>query len=139
MLAQNERSPRPTALPPLAVYFDGKCGLCAREISYYQRIAPAGAFDWRDVARDRAALEPLGVSQADALRQLHAQDAQGAVYVGVDAFIAIWRRLRWWRRLAPIVGAPIIRPCAQWLYRRFAAWRFSRLDHCQIALKEDAR
>ncbi len=117
----------------ITVYYDGKCGLCSREIAYYRRIAPEGVFDWRDVARDPAPLREIGVSQADALRLLHARDDAGRLHVGVDAFIAVWRGLPWWRRLAPVAGAPVVRPAANWLYRRFATWRFQRLDHCRIA------
>ena len=120
----------------ITVFYDGKCGLCSREIAYYRRIAPDGRFNWRDAARDPSALNDIGVTQADALMHLHAQDAQGRLRIGVDAFIAIWRELPWWRRLAPIVAAPLIRPAAGWIYRRFAAWRFARLSHCQIALKD---
>lgn len=117
----------------ITVYYDGMCGLCSREINYYRRIAPDGAFGWRDVARDAGAAAEIGVDQADALRLLHALDGTGRLHVGVDAFIAIWRGLPWWRRLAPVVALPIIRPMTGWIYRRFAAWRFRRLGHCQIA------
>ena len=121
----------------ITVFYDGKCGLCSREIAYYRRIAPENRFIWRDAARDPEALGAHGILQADALRLLHAQDDQGRLRVGVDAFITIWRALPWWRRLAPIVAAPVIRPCADWLYRKFAAWRFSRLTHCQIAAADE--
>ncbi|MCI4663841.1 MAG: DUF393 domain-containing protein [Neomegalonema sp.] len=121
----------------IKVYYDGKCGLCSREIAYYKRIAPSGRFDWRDASRDRSVLAERGVSQADALRWMHAEDDAGALHVGVDAFIVIWRGLPWWRRLAPIIAAPVVRPAASWVYRRFAAWRFSRLTHCQLAAADE--
>lgn len=120
----------------LTVYFDGKCGLCSREITYYKGIAPEGAIDWRDIARDPAPLEALGVSQADALMLLHARAPDGQILVGVDAFTAIWRALPYWRRLAPIVDAPGVRHIANWMYRSFAAWRFRRQPHCMIAASE---
>ncbi|MGB2492066.1 MAG: DCC1-like thiol-disulfide oxidoreductase family protein, partial [Candidatus Puniceispirillum sp.] len=50
----------------IQIYFDGKCGLCSKEIRYYQHIAPEGIFAWHDVATDPAPLQPLGVEQADA-------------------------------------------------------------------------
>ena len=34
----------------ITVFYDGKCGLCAREIGYYRRIAPDGVFVWQDVS-----------------------------------------------------------------------------------------
>ena len=55
----------------IEVFFDGKCGLCSKEISYYQGIAPVGIFVWKDIANDPAPLQEHGITQADALRHLH--------------------------------------------------------------------
>ena len=119
----------------LTVYYDGKCGLCRREIEYYRRVAPDGRFVWLDIATDPAGLAGLDISQADALRRLHARDASGSIYVGVAAFIAIWQRLNYWRYLAMIVKLPLLQPFVAFAYDRFADYRFSRLDHCQIATR----
>lgn len=122
----------------IIVLYDGLCGLCSKEIRYYQRIAPEGVFDWRDVARYPAAAADLGVSRVDALRELHARDAEGRDHVGVDAFILIWRQMKGWRRLAWVTALPGIRQVARFVYRKGAAWRFRRLDHCQLAMQEAA-
>lgn len=116
----------------IQIYFDGKCGLCSKEIRYYQRIAPEGLFAWYDIATDPTPLLPLDVNQADALRRLHAKDSQNNIHIGVDAFIAIWRHLPGWRFLAAFVSVPGIRHCANFAYARFADYRFKRLPHCQI-------
>ena len=119
----------------LTVYYDGKCGLCRREIEYYKRVAPADQFVWLDIASDPAVLADLDISQADALRRLHARDSFGNIYVGVAAFIAIWRGLNYWRYLAMIIDLPLLQPVAAFAYDRFADYRFSRLTHCQIATR----
>ena len=119
----------------LTVYYDGKCGLCRREIEYYKRVAPADRFVWLDIATDPAGLADLNISQADALRRLHARDEFGAVYVGVAAFVAIWQGLNYWRYLAIVVNLPLLKPLAAFTYDRFADYRFSRLTHCQIAAR----
>jgi predicted DCC family thiol-disulfide oxidoreductase YuxK len=121
----------------ITVFYDGKCGLCRREIEHYKRIAPVDVFDWVDITVDSSSLERLGVAYADGLKLLHAQDSQGKLYVGVDAFILIWKQISRWRVLAYIVGAGFIRPTAGIAYSAFAAWRFNRLAHCQIATKAD--
>lgn len=113
----------------IRVFYDGKCGLCRREIEHYKRIAPVGVFDWVDITVDASSLEKLGIAYADGLKLLNAQDAQGKLHVGVDAFILIWRQIPRWRVLASIVGAGFIRRVANIAYRAFAAWRFNRLDH----------
>ena len=117
----------------MIVYFDGKCGLCSKEIRYYQRIAPANIFEWSDIATDPAPLAAHGIAQADALRRLHVQDHEGRWHIGVAAFVAIWRHLPYWQWLAPLVALPGIFHIADFLYRRFADYRFTRLPHCQIA------
>jgi len=119
----------------LTVYYDGKCGLCRREIEYYKRVAPADRFVWLDIATDPASLADLDISQADALRRLHARDASGVVYVGVAAFSAIWQGLNYWRYLAMIVNLPFLKPLAAFTYDRYADYRFSRLTHCQLAAR----
>ena len=117
----------------LTVYYDGKCGLCRREIEYYKRVAPPDRFLWQDIANDPSSLADLGVSQSDALRRLHARDAAGNVYVGATAFIAIWQYLNYWRYLALICKLPLLKALASFVYDRFADYRFSRLTHCQLA------
>ncbi len=119
----------------LTVYYDGKCGLCRREIEYYKRVAPVDRFVWLDIATDPASLADLNISQSDALRRLHARDSSGAIFVGVNAFIAIWQGLNYWRYLAMIVNIPLLQPLAAFAYDRFADYRFSRLTHCQIAAR----
>ena len=118
----------------VTVYFDGKCGFCAKEIRYYQKIAPAGIFSWCDIAHDPSLLAPLGISQADALRWLHTRDGAGKLHIGLDGFILIWQQLHiGWRFLAILASLPVMHPVLGWVYQRFAAYRFARLDHCQIA------
>ena len=119
----------------IRVFYDGKCGLCRREIEHYKRIAPVGGFDWVDITVDASSLEKLGIAYADGLKLLHAQDAKGKLHVGFDAFILIWQQIPRWRVLASIVSAGFIRRVANIAYRTFAAWRFNRLAHCQIAIK----
>jgi len=120
----------------ITVFYDGKCGLCRREIDHYRRVAPKNIFVWQDITMDATALEKLGIAYADGLKLLHARDAQGKLYVGVDAFLLIWRQIPRWRMLAAFVSLPFVRTLAKLLYRSFAAWRFKRLSHCQAAILE---
>lgn len=116
----------------ITVFYDGKCGLCRREIAHYKRIAPVGVFDWVDITIDESAIQQIGISYTEGLKLLHATDAKGKLHVGVDAFLLIWQQIPRWRVLAIIVSLPILRPVANSAYRAFAAWRFNRLAHCQI-------
>ena len=70
----------------IEVFFDGKCGLCSKEIAYYQRIAPSGVFVWEDIATDSSPLAAHQISKSDALRYLHVRDAAGNWHIGAAAF-----------------------------------------------------
>ena len=117
----------------IEVFYDGKCGLCSKEISYYQGIAPVGIFVWMDIANDPAPLQGFGITQAEALRHLHVRDTDGQWHKGAAAFIIIWKHLSYWRFLSAFVGLPIIRHIASMLYNKFADYRFAKLAHCQVA------
>jgi predicted DCC family thiol-disulfide oxidoreductase YuxK len=116
----------------IEVFFDGKCGLCSREIAYYQNIAPSGIFAWTDIATDASPLAAHQISQVDALRHLHVRDAAGGWHIGAAAFLVIWQQLRYWRFLAVLVGLPIIRQIAAMVYNRFADYRFASLPIARL-------
>lgn len=123
----------------ISVFYDGKCGLCRKEIEHYKRIAPAAVFEWVDITVDTSTIEKMGISYADGLKLLHAQDSNGKLYVGVDVFLLIWRQIPRWRILEIVVASPFIRPIANCVYRSFATWRFKRLSHCQRANQLDEK
>jgi len=118
----------------ITVFYDGKCGLCRREINHYIRIAPSGIFAWVDITVTPEPFTALGYKVSDGLAALHVRDAGGKMHVGVDAFIAIWRQLPRWRALAVVAGLPLIHPLARMLYRIFARWRFKKLGYAACDL-----
>lgn len=121
----------------ISVFYDGECGLCAKEISYYRRLAPDGVFIWYDITKSSIELEAEGVGLAQGLRIIHAKDDNGVIHTGVDAFILIWKQLKKWRFLAVFVSLPVMRQTVGVLYGVFASWRFKRLKHCQLAVEEE--
>ena len=123
----------------ITVFYDGKCNLCSKEINHYRRIAPDGIFDWQDITESAINLNKAGISVSQGLKLLHARDNSGKLHVGVDAFILIWRQLKRWRLLATIVSLPVIRHVAHVIYRVFANWRFNRLEHCQLVIKQEQK
>ena len=101
----------------ITVVYDGKCGLCSKEINHYSKMAPPNIFNWQYITESADELNKEGISLSEGLRLLHAKDEEGLVHVGVDAFILIWKQLRRWRILAFLVGLPIIRQIANTAYR----------------------
>lgn len=116
----------------IKVYFDGKCGLCTKEINYYKKISPPNLFQWCDIFEHQSDLESIGVTTLDALMFLHAVDENRALYKGVDAFALIWINLDKWRVLAFIVSLPGVRMMFSLMYKIFAKWRFKRMDYCHL-------
>ena len=121
----------------ITVFYDGKCGLCAKEINYYRRIAPVGVFVWQDITDPKIDLTHEEFSLAEGLELLHIKDADGQLHIGVDGFILLWRQMKYWRLLAAVVALPPIRQLAHKAYTAFARRRFQRLEHCQLARKNE--
>ena len=122
----------------IIVFYDGKCGLCSKEINYYRKIAPPGVFNWQDITVSMKDLKKEDVSLTMGLKFLHAKDHNGQMYIGVDAFILIWKQLKRWRVLAILVRLPLLYQMTKILYYFFANWRFKRLQHCQLAQKQES-
>ena len=123
----------------ITVFYDGKCGLCSKEINHYRKIAPSNIFNWQDITESADELNQEGITLAEGLRLLHAKDNSGQINVGVDAFILIWKQLSRWRVLAFLIGLPIIRHIANAAYRVFVNWRFKKLEHCQLAARQEKK
>lgn len=121
----------------ITVYYDGKCGICAKEIRYYKRIAPENTFVWQDLTEISQGFIEKGYKLSEGLKSLHAEDATGQMHKGVDAFILIWKQLKYWNVLAFFVALPVIKQIAKFTYKMFAKWRFANLKHCQLALANE--
>ncbi len=116
----------------ITVFYDGKCGLCTKEIRHYQKIAPEGVFDWCDITRTPDPLHKLGISTAEGLKILHVSDDFEKIHKGVKANILIWKHLKYWKILAYIVQFPPIYIMVHMAYNIFAKWRFKKYPHCQL-------
>ncbi|MET1415717.1 DUF393 domain-containing protein [Roseibium sp. HPY-6] len=119
----------------IEVYYDGKCGLCSREIGYYKRLTPRTSIAWNDIATHPQLLQGTGISQSEALLYLRVRNEDGTIETGLDAFLVIWRQFRGWRLLARLAALPGIYQGISFAYRRFADHRFKRHTHCQASLR----
>ena len=79
----------------------------------------------------------MGVKTSDVLKMLNLVDTNNKLYVGGDAFIAIWDNLNYWKILEILVSCPVIKQIVNLIYKIFANWRFNRLNHCIIAKEND--
>ena len=123
----------------ISVFFDGKCNLCSKEITYYQRIAPKNTFNWVDITKNPDELDRFEIKLSDGLRLMHVADSNGNISTGVDAFIIMWKQIKYWKILGFFVSLPIVKQIANLLYQYFADWRFNRYEHCLSAQENEKR
>lgn len=116
----------------IKVFYDGECGLCHREISHYQSIAPDGVFEWINVMQDQHRLADIGIDLHTALKALHVKDGHGNLHKGVDGFIIIWKHLPRWKVTAWLIQLPIVYQLACFGYNHFGRWRFNRAGYDQL-------
>jgi predicted DCC family thiol-disulfide oxidoreductase YuxK len=109
----------------LRVYFDGGCHLCSREIEHYRRADRTGRICFVDISAPGFDAQAEGLDPQRVQRELHVRTEDGALAVGVPAFIAIWRALPGasYRRLAQLAELPMVRPALRAGYAAFAAVR----------------
>ena len=122
----------------VTLFWDGACPLCRREIAYYKSIDRAGAVNWVDCHADPSVLAPYGVTYEQAMARIHAAERtpEGGerLLSGVDAFMAVWRRLPYWSVLPPLLAAaPGALPVAEAAYK---VWARARLRITGRALGE---
>lgn len=114
----------------IKVFYDGQCGLCAKEIGHYKKIAKPGLFDWIDITEDADLFEKLGFKLEEGLKILHVQTRDGDIKKGVDGFIIIWQNLgKNWATLGFLIRVPIIKQATGILYLLFAKWRFKKMGY----------
>ncbi|MCF7985739.1 MAG: DUF393 domain-containing protein [Thiohalocapsa sp.] len=110
----------------LTVFYDGGCPMCSKEIAHYRRVDGAERIDWVDITAQADADLPPDVDRDLLMRRLHVREADGRLVAGVPAFLAIWRRLRPYRRLGRTVEVLRLGKLLDAGYARFADWRYRR-------------
>ena len=66
----------------LKVFYDGSCPICAREMGYYQKIAPSEQIQWVNVSSCKESVLPSGLTREAALARFHVELAEGRVVDG---------------------------------------------------------
>ena len=121
----------------ITVFFDDQCGLCSKEIAYYQKITLPNTINWLALSESQVTLEAKGIDYICALKHLHAVDNENNIYIGVAAFIVVWQQLPRWRWLAKVARFKPVNWFLKLGYRWFAEWRFRRSTHCQMAAQNN--
>lgn len=109
-------APQPE-MPPVTVYYDGACPLCAREIAVYRRQAGAEGVCWVDVSSEASETLPDGLTRSAALARFHVRGADGKLRSGAAAFLSLWHSLPRFARAARLLDRPVPRAILESGYR----------------------
>ena len=109
-------------MPRLQIYYDGLCHLCSREIEHYRKRAEPGTVEFVDITNP--AFDPVaeGFEPARVHLHLHAR-LDGQLFIGVDAFRAIWTVIPGYRWLNRLTGLPVVYQATKLMYAIFARIR----------------
>jgi len=108
------------------VFYDGACPLCRREIDHYRRLRGADSLMWVDITKDQRMLAAHGLEHDAAMARFHVLDASGQWQTGARGFIELWSHLPAYRWLARLLRMLRCENALDWLYTRFARWRFQQ-------------
>jgi predicted DCC family thiol-disulfide oxidoreductase YuxK len=116
-------------LPKLTVWYNTKCPVCNAGIDWQHnrlvQAARSGAIEFRDINLEPDVLSRFGAGIEDVRRRLHAVDAEGRLYRGIDCAIAIWQRTPGDAWLGRLAGLPVLRQISGIAYDRFADLLYS--------------
>jgi predicted DCC family thiol-disulfide oxidoreductase YuxK len=124
---------------PFTIFYDGLCPLCAREIAHYRKCAKSDpAIVFQDITAPGFDAGSFGLDPARVHKEMHANEGE-TVTVGVDAFLAIWRRVpghRWMLHVAKLPLANLLMRAGYWIFARLRPWlpRLKpdcRTDYCR--------
>jgi len=90
----------------MKVYFNNSCNICKAEINLYKK-ENIQDLNWIDITKNKNAEEDTNKSDKELLRRLHVKE-DGKVYVGVDAFLLIWKKIPKYKFLYKFFKLPII-------------------------------
>lgn len=103
----------------IKILVDGNCIVCDFEVSHYKRMAPE-IFEIVDISSANFKAEEFGLTASAVDEKLHVIDTNNQLYLGVDAFICIWKQLPLYKWLAWLIKLPIIYSLAKIGYVIFA-------------------
>ena len=107
-----------TATWPLTIYYDASCPLCREEMHALKAHDAADSLRLVDASPQGFAdpeLTTAGIAQADLMRLIHARDASGRWFVGVDVFELAYGAAGL-RGMARLWANPRLRPLWNGLY-----------------------
>jgi predicted DCC family thiol-disulfide oxidoreductase YuxK len=104
----------------LTIFYDGKCNLCFREIRHYKKLDKNNLIKTIDISANDFKAINYGLDEKDVQINMHSMNSKGDVFIGVDTFAEIWKRVSPYNKLVFILESEVLRPFFDWGYKVFA-------------------
>jgi predicted DCC family thiol-disulfide oxidoreductase YuxK len=108
----------------LKVYYNSACPVCKAGIDAQRGKMGDDDVDWKDVHCDISARGEIDADLEFVRERLHVQDEQGRVFVGVDAFAALWERSPGEGWKATLLRLPVVHALCVGAYNAFARYLY---------------
>tara|TARA_B110000014_G_C19956121_1_gene494796 strand:+ start:513 stop:869 length:357 start_codon:yes stop_codon:yes gene_type:complete len=102
----------------IKVLFNDQCSICSKEINHYKNIKNK-QINWVDINNSNLAVKISGKTYKQLLRRLHVIDEE-TIYIGVKAFIRMWKDIPRYSWLSKVIALPIIYQISFVLYELIA-------------------
>ncbi|SFP35190.1 Predicted thiol-disulfide oxidoreductase YuxK, DCC family [Nitrosomonas cryotolerans] len=105
----------------IKVYYNSACPVCNAGIEKQKNRMEKCEIEWKDIDSDNALVNEINADLKFVRERLHVIDDNGNLYVGLDAFIAIWGNSPSENWKANILRLPVIKHIGRLIYNLFAA------------------
>ncbi len=89
----------------MKIYFNNSCKICRTEINLYKK-EKIEELNWIDITNNLYAEKEINKTNRELLRRLHVK-FDNKIYIGVDAFLLIWKKIPKYRFLYKIFKLPV--------------------------------
>ena len=110
----------------MKVFYDDKCKVCNKEVAFYKKLG-VKSISWIGIHKDANKLDYKNITKENYLKKMHVIDDNNQLKTGVDAFIALWKKYKYFKYLAIIINIYPIKYFVSKIYSIFAKYRFKRL------------
>ena len=110
----------------MKVYYDDKCSICRKEIDYYKKLRVRNV-EWIGIHKNGKKIDFNKITKESYLKRMHVIDDDKQIKVGVEAFIAIWKKNSKFKYLAMVINFFPIKILAIFAYNIFAHFRYKNL------------
>ena len=89
----------------MKIFFNNSCKICRAEINLYKKESIED-LNWIDITNNLSVEKEINKTNRELLRRLHVK-FDNKVYVGVDAFLLIWKKIPKYKFLYKVFKLPV--------------------------------